>query len=51
MKEDIRHIMNPLHVYCRLRDCKIPKPFAVRVCTWYENHLFCFLFSTKATAH
>ena len=50
MNTDSQHKYNPLHVYCRLRDCHVPKSIAKRVCRWYENHIWCHI-GTKATAH
>ena len=36
----IAHILNPLHVYCRLRDLKIPKHHALRIGRLYERYFF-----------
>ena len=36
----IKHIMNPLHIYCRLRDAGIPRRPAKFMCRLYEIYLF-----------
>ncbi len=38
-----QHILNPLHVYCRLKDVGVSAPMAQRVCRVYERFLFRFL--------
>ena len=40
MVATIKHFMNPLHIYCRLRDMRIPKEPAMLVCRVYERTLF-----------
>jgi len=35
-----KHYMNPLHVYCRLRDLGVPKGAATFVCRFYEFRVF-----------
>jgi len=35
-----KHYMNPLHVYCRLRDLGVPKGTATVVCRFYEFRVF-----------
>jgi hypothetical protein len=35
-----KHYMNPLHVYCRLRDLGVPKGAATFVCRFYEARVF-----------
>jgi hypothetical protein len=37
MKESLRHLLNPLHVFCRLKQCGIPSGPALRVCSYYER--------------
>jgi hypothetical protein len=32
--------MNPLHIYCRLRDVGIPKQWASFIVRWYEKYIF-----------
>ncbi len=36
----IKHYMNPLHIYCRLRDIGISRNAAVFVCRIYEGVIF-----------
>jgi len=36
LRESWQHRFNPLHVYCRLRDIKCPKPMARRVSAAWE---------------
>lgn len=36
MKAKLQHYLNPLHIYCRLRDLRIPKRWALRVVHQYE---------------
>jgi hypothetical protein len=36
----IKHYMNPLHVYCRLRDMGISRNAASFVCRLYERAIF-----------
>lgn len=36
----IQHYMNPLHIYCRLRDVGIPKQWASYIVRWYEKYIF-----------
>lgn len=40
MRETILHFMNPLHIYCRLRNLGVPKAKARRICETYEFSLF-----------
>jgi len=35
-----QHYLNPLHVYCRLRDIGVPKVVAVLLCRYYERAFF-----------
>lgn len=37
MKNRLRHILNPLHVYCRLVDCGLGRRQARRVCSVYAR--------------
>ena len=39
----LQHYLNPLHVYCRLRDMGIPKAIAISVCKFYEHAVFRYL--------
>lgn len=36
----IQHYLNPLHIYCRMRDAGIPREKAVYICCIYENLFF-----------
>jgi hypothetical protein len=36
----IKHYMNPLHIYCRLRDLGFGKGWAVFLCRVYERSFF-----------
>jgi hypothetical protein len=40
MVAGIKHYMNPLHIYCRLRDIGISKQTAMALCRVYERTLF-----------
>jgi len=40
MMNAIQHYLNPLHVYCRLRDAGIAKEKAIHICCLYENLFF-----------
>jgi hypothetical protein len=40
MEAAIKHYMNPLHIYCRLRDIGIGKGTAMFLCRIYERNLF-----------
>jgi len=37
LKKIIRHHCNPLHVYCRLRDCGLGHQRALRISELYER--------------
>lgn len=41
-----QHRLNPLHVYCRLRELGVPGRFAVRVASVYERLYRLCLFRT-----
>lgn len=40
MEAAIKHYMNPLHIYCRLRDIGIAKDTAIFLCRIYERSIF-----------
>jgi hypothetical protein len=40
MSKNIQHYLNPLHVYCRLRNMGVSKGTAVSCCRFYEKHFF-----------
>ncbi|MBU1230205.1 MAG: hypothetical protein KKA55_10600 [Proteobacteria bacterium] len=35
-----QHYLNPLHVYCRLRDLGLPSPVARTLCAGYERVVY-----------
>lgn len=37
MKETLRHYLNPLHVFCRLKSCGLPNSTVIRLCGVYER--------------
>ncbi len=37
MKGSLQHYLNPLHVYCRLRDAGMEKKTALAICKGYEH--------------
>jgi hypothetical protein len=39
LKKILRHHCNPLHVYCRLRDCGFGHSKAIRISGFYERSL------------
>jgi hypothetical protein len=43
MRATILHFVNPLHIYCRLRNLGIPKSKARRICETYEFSVFNYL--------
>lgn len=40
MHAALRHYLNPLHVYCRLRDMGVTKNLALFLCGFYERSIF-----------
>jgi len=36
----LRHYLNPLHIYCRLRDIGLSKEPAILICRIYERAIF-----------
>jgi len=40
MTNSFQHYLNPLHVYCRLRDLHVPKGVAIFICKLYERAVF-----------
>lgn len=43
MASAIKHYMNPLHIYCRLRDIGFAKARAVSLCRIYERTVFKYI--------
>ena len=35
-----QHYLNPLHIFCRLREIGLPKKPAVLLCQFYERAIF-----------
>ena len=40
MSATIKHYLNPLHIYCRLRDLGLGKSVAAFLCRFYERTIF-----------
>lgn len=40
LKLALSHVLNPLHVYCRLRDAGVATPSAKAFCNLYERWLY-----------
>jgi len=40
MNAALKHYLNPLHIYCRLRDMGIGKETAHFLCCFYERSIF-----------
>jgi len=36
----LQHMLNPLHVYCRLLDTGLSREFSGQICQYYEIFLF-----------
>lgn len=43
VKRFLQHHLNPLHVYCRLRDAGIRPRLTSRMCLFYERWVYRFL--------
>ncbi len=39
-RQTLRHYLNPLHVFCRLRRMGVSKRAALRLARLYERYLF-----------
>jgi hypothetical protein len=37
MRAYLNHVLNPMHIFCRLRDMGIPKPLAMRIFKGYDK--------------
>ena len=37
---ELKHYVNPLHIYCRLRDMGIAERWAKSLCRTYERSIF-----------
>jgi len=40
MVSAFQHYMNPIHIYCRLRDLGVSKELAISLCRVYEYLIF-----------
>lgn len=40
LRRALQHLLNPLHLYCRLRDCGVENRRAQRMCASYERLLY-----------
>ena len=40
MNSFIAHWLNPLHIFCRLKDMGVGNGLARKIGTWYEGHIF-----------
>lgn len=36
----LQHLLNPLHIYCRLRDLGLSPELASRICSVYERSFY-----------
>jgi hypothetical protein len=43
MAAGLKHYMNPVHIYCRLRDLGLAKRPAIFLCRIYERAIFKYL--------
>ena len=43
MSKTLQHYLNPLHIYCRLRDLGLAEKLAVFLCQLYERTVFNYL--------
>jgi hypothetical protein len=47
MGSALKHYLNPLHIYCRMRDLGFTKDRAVIICRFYEKTFFKLLLVRK----
>jgi hypothetical protein len=50
MTAELKHYINPLHVYCRLRDLGMGKESACFLCRIYERFVFKRLYSGNVSS-
>jgi hypothetical protein len=43
MTAAVKHVLNPLHIYCLFKNPYMPRKAAVLLCRLYERSLFKFL--------
>jgi len=46
MRKTLQHSLNPLHIYCRLRNLGFPKSVAISIARFYERAIFTFFSGT-----
>jgi len=49
MGATLQHYLNPLHIYCRLRDIGLSKGKAVSMCRIYEHFVFRYFLSERSS--
>jgi hypothetical protein len=47
MKTKLKHILNPVHMYCRLREIGFRKKISIKIASFYETKLYKILFERK----
>jgi hypothetical protein len=40
MRCQLQHLLNPLHIYCRLQQAGLTEPLARRLCKAYERSVY-----------
>lgn len=40
LMDKIRHLLNPLHIYCRLTCIGVSKKIAMDICQTYETYVY-----------
>ncbi len=40
LRDAVQHFLNPLHMYCRLKDMGLAGPTAHRMCLVYERFIY-----------
>ena len=43
-----QHYLNPLHIFCRLRELGLPKKLSIFLCRYYERSIFIPFLANKA---
>jgi len=49
MKNAAEHWLNPVHVYCRLKELFVPRKLAQRLCGHYEKNLYTRFFGNPTS--
>lgn len=47
MKTYLEHILNPLHIYCRMVDITRSKSFAQFICHYYDKYCWGWLYGNR----